>query len=136
MPSFEPKLKVVQMWKNLQNEVQYTEFKQQRNRKGDSPIELVIVRGDSRVSVKSYSMFQCFKCTAMTQIYRVAISKGTLITCSGENLVMILITVTTKPALFARNTKLACETVALVLEFFFPLHPFRSQKSLLSYLQV
>lgn len=67
MPSFEPKLEVVQMWKNLQNKVQYAEFKQRRNRQGDSPIELQL-KEIAGYLLKVTTLFQCFKYTAMTQI--------------------------------------------------------------------
>jgi len=82
-------------------------FKHRKNRQGDLTIELV--RRDSRVSGKSYSTFQCFGCTPMTQI-------GLLIQMSIDHMLrVILIAFTTKSVLIARNSKLACETVALAV---------------------
>ena len=52
-------------WRPCRSEI-FKKYQYARKRQGDLTIELV--RGNSRVSDKSYCMFQCFGCTAMMQI--------------------------------------------------------------------
>ena len=88
-------------WRPCRSEI-FKKYQYARKRQGDLTIELV--RGNSRVSDKSYCMFQCFGCTAMMQIGLLNQSIDYMLMGKSCH-VRILLAFTTKPVLIARNSK-------------------------------